>query len=411
MISKTSYVLSGKAPRFLWLATVIFLLVSSLFGNGGGVQAITWQDQGPAPIHQGAVVIPPDNPTTGAIQSVLVDPTDNNTMYIGAVNGGIWKTTDGGSTWNPKTDLLPSLSMGGMALDKGNPNRILAGIGQFSNAIAGGPLRGVIFSSDAGNSWTSVGGAVTGNTNVAAAVVNGSLMFVASRSSTHPTNPNLSTPVTGLFRSTDDGKSFIQLSGSGGLPTGSVTSLASDPGNPNRLYAAVQNSGIFRSNNQGKTWTNITPPNSGIGADTRYILLSAGAGGQSLFMGFTSGGLKTTVLQSVWRTLDQGDTWHNMGGQGSGPGQGLPGTMENGAFVGINMDGQGETNFSLRADPIVRHGRYNSLSLAGLPCQSTGRFLDLSWALWPGLTDRVCRLDRRRAGAVKKYDNLRWLYE
>ena len=172
-----------------------------------------------------------------------------------------------------------------------------------------------------------MGGAVTANTNVSSVVVNGQLMFVASRSSTHPTNPNLSTPVTGLFRSTDGGASFIQISGSGGLPTGSVTSLASDPGDPRRLYAAVQNSGIFRSDNQGKTWTNITPAGSGIDATTRYIQLSVGAGGQSLFMGLTSGGQKSTILQSVWRSLDRGATWQNMGGQGPAPSLGLPGTV------------------------------------------------------------------------------------
>ena len=116
---------------------------------------------------------------------------------------------------------------------------------------------------------------------------------------------------------------------------------------------ALNDSGIFRSDDQGKTWTNITPAGSGIGAsgaNIQNIKLSAGAGGQSLFMGLTSGGEKTTVLQSVWRSLDRGATWQNMGGKGSGPGQGLPGTMENGAFVGINNDGQGKTNFALLAD-------------------------------------------------------------
>jgi hypothetical protein len=98
-----------------------------------------------------------------------------------------------------------------------------------------------------------------------------------------------------------------QISDSGGLPTGSVTSLASDPTKANRLYAAVQNSGIFRSDDQGKTWTNITPANSGIGANTSYIHLSVGAGGPSLFMGLTNNSSKDSppnTLQAVWRSLD-----------------------------------------------------------------------------------------------------------
>lgn len=251
----------------------------------------------------------------GAVQSLLV--TANNTMYAGAVNGGIWKSTDGGGTWAPLTDGLKSLSMGGMAVDPGNPNHILAGFGQFSNAGNDGPPAGVIFSSDAGVTWKSVGGAITANTDVSSVVVNGQNMFVASRSS-------YAAEVTGLFRSTDGGTSFIQISGSGGLPLGSITSLASDPSNPNRLYAALQNSGIFRSDDLGKTWTNITPANSGIGASTANIQLSVGANGQSLFMaqaaplGMTSTGKTAIVLQSVWRSLDRGATWQNMGRQGDG---------------------------------------------------------------------------------------------
>ncbi len=355
MIRKTSGPgLAGKTRGTLFL---ILVILACLVFSEGEAAAITWLSQGPYPLTQGAVVIPTVNPAIGAIQSLLIDPNANNTIYIGAVNGGIWKTTNGGGTWAPLNlevlpSVSPSLSMGGMAMDPGNSSRILAGFGQYSNSLHDGPLPGAIFSSDAGATWSSVGGAILANTNVSSAVLNGQTMFIASRSSLHPNEAGLITPVTGLFRSNDGGTSFIQISGSGGLPLGSVTSLASDPGDPNRLYAALQNSGIFRSDDLGKTWTNITPPNSGINAGTAYIQLSVGAGGQSLFMGFTSGGQKSTALQSVWRSLDRGATWQNMGGQGSGPGQGLPGTIENGAFVGINSDGQGETNFSLKADPV-----------------------------------------------------------
>ena len=355
MISKTSgRGQAGKTRGTLFLA--IFLMLTFLGFSGGEAAAVTWQPQGPSPIQGGEVVIPPDNPVVGAVQSLLIDPTNNNIMYAGAVNGGIWKTTDGGSTWVPLTDTQISLSMGGMALDPTNPNHILAGFGHYSNFGGnGGPLAGVIFSSDAGNTWTPVGGAVTANTDVSSVVINVNSsvtsMFVASRSVGQG---------AGLFRSTDDGKSFIQISGSGGLPTGSVTSLASDPSNSNRIYAAVLNGGIFRSDNDGQTWTNITPAGSGIGTsgtDTKNIQLSVGANGQSLFMGLatpmgtTPRGTTGDRLQSVWRSLDHGATWQNMGGQGSGPGQGLPGTIENGAFVGINNDGQAVNNFALRADP------------------------------------------------------------
>ena len=172
MIRETSCpALAGKTrgARF----PVILLLLILFFLNGGEAAAITWQAQGPTPIYGGEAVIVPNNNVVGAVQSLLINPGDNNIMYIGAVNGGIWKTTDGGATWNPLTDNQTSLSMGGMAFDPGNPNRILAGSGQFSNAGIDGPQAGLIFSRDAGTTWTPVGGAVTANTNIASLVFSG----------------------------------------------------------------------------------------------------------------------------------------------------------------------------------------------------------------------------------------------
>jgi autotransporter-associated beta strand protein len=363
MIGKTSCPgLAGKTRGSLFPAILILFILTSLILCVEEAWAVTWTAQGPSPILGGDTVIVPDNPVVGAVESLLIDPNDNNTMYAGAVNGGIWKTTNGGTTWTPLTDGLTSLSMAGMALDPGNPDRILAGFGNYSNfGGKGGPRVGVIFSSDAGNTWKSVGGAVTTNTDVSAVLVNGQTMFVASRSF----GEGGDTSVPGLFRSTDGGASFIKIDGSGGLPKeASITSLASDPSNPNRLYAAVQdspqNAGIFRSDDLGKTWTNITPAGSGIGSSTaniQNIQLSVGAKGQSLFMclaipmGTNAKGLEGNQLQSVWRSLDQGATWQNMGGQGPAPSQGLPGTIENGAFIGINNDGQAKINLAILADP------------------------------------------------------------
>lgn len=349
MTSKASFPGSVRRSRGkLFLTVFICALLTCCFG--GGAMAQLWQAQGPSPINQGQAQIDPDSPVDGAIQSLLVDPTDSNTLYVGAVNGGIWKTTNGGGAWTPLTDGQNSLSMGGMALDPGTPSRILAGFGVFSNwRGTGGPREGVIFSSDAGATWTSVGGAITTNTNVSSVLVKDQLMFVASRDKI--LEDSTPTPVTGLFRSTDGGTSFIQISGSGGLPTGSVTSLAFDPSNYNCVYAASQKQGIFRSDDQGKTWTNITPANTGIGTTTQNVQLTVGAGGQSLFMGVTNNlGSGNVQLQSVWRSLDRGATWQNMGGQGSGAGQGLPGTIETGQFAGIQPGGQGDINFALLAD-------------------------------------------------------------
>ena len=323
--------------------------------RGTATAAITWQAQGPAPIFGGDAVIPPNSPVVGAVQSLLIDSSDNNTMYVGAVNGGIWQTTNGGSTWTPLTDNQQSLSMGGMAFDPGNPSRILAGFGAFSNASGiHGPRAGVIFSSDAGATWTSIGGAVTAGTDVSSVLVNGQNMFVASRAQ------GSDVVNTGLFRSTDGGLSFIQISGSGGLPTGGVTSLAADPSNPNRLYAAVTQSGIFRSDDLGKTWTNITPRGSGIDTKTANIQLSVGAGGQSLFMGLTapSGttdtGKQAVRLASVWRSLTGAPPGRTLGGQAPPPAWDCPVRLQQANLWGSIATGKDQTILASWLTPKIR---------------------------------------------------------
>jgi hypothetical protein len=91
-------------------------------------QAAKWVEQGPGPIINGQDVglTNPTNPVSGAINAIATVPGDPNTLYVAAVNGGIWKTTNATAatpTWTPLTDTaLPALSMRSLAI-KANPGR------------------------------------------------------------------------------------------------------------------------------------------------------------------------------------------------------------------------------------------------------------------------------------------------
>src|SRR6478609_9652566 len=95
-------------------------------GSTGG----TWTAQGPAPNTNGDVQnLAPNNEVSGAIHAVVAHPTDPNILYVGAVNGGIWRTanaTAASPTWNPLTDLQQSLSIGALEIDPSNPQILLA---------------------------------------------------------------------------------------------------------------------------------------------------------------------------------------------------------------------------------------------------------------------------------------------
>src|SRR5262245_10375542 len=109
-----------------------------------------WIEQGPGIIRNGQTEGIPDNPVVGAVNAVVAaTPTDGNVVYIGTVNGGVWKTTNATAappTWTPLTDHLsfvgvfPGLSIASLAMSPTDPNTLFAGTGSTSaEAFEGGP--------------------------------------------------------------------------------------------------------------------------------------------------------------------------------------------------------------------------------------------------------------------------------
>src|SRR6266478_6192589 len=95
----------------------------------------------------------------GRTRSMLIHPADANTIYAGSVGGGVWKTTDGGASWTPLTDLLASLGASALAMDPKDPSVLYAGTGEWYTASnRGDSIRGagIFKSTDAGSTWTQL---------------------------------------------------------------------------------------------------------------------------------------------------------------------------------------------------------------------------------------------------------------
>src|SRR5436305_12117387 len=100
--------------------------------------APTWVQQGPAPTVNGQAegLTAQQNPVTGAVNAIVTDPASADAVYVGTVNGGVWKTTNAtvsSPTWTPLTDTLPSLAISDLAMSPVNSSILYAGTGSFSS--------------------------------------------------------------------------------------------------------------------------------------------------------------------------------------------------------------------------------------------------------------------------------------
>lgn len=190
-----------------------------------------------------------------------------NDYYFGAVGGGLWKTTDGGETWNAVTDgQLHSSSVGAVAVSESNPDVVYIGMGEA--CLRGNIMQGdgIYKSTDAGKTWQHMG--LDDSQTIARIRINPTnpdVVYAAVFG--HPAGPN---EMRGVYRSRDGGKTWERKLYRDNK-TGAVD-LAMDRHNPNVLYAAMweayrvswqmssggPGSGLFKSTDGGDTWTEIT---------------------------------------------------------------------------------------------------------------------------------------------------------
>lgn len=316
---------------------------SGVAGFGG-----RWTAQGPAPILYGQVEnVAPNNEVVGAVHTVLAHPTDRDILYIGATNGGVWRTDDATSmrpTWRPLTDHASSLSISALVFDAEDVNTIVAGIGRYSSfAGAGGDRTGLLLSRDAGETWREVRHPVFGPLqNVSGLAVRGDRMVAT-----------LALLTGGVFRSTDGGATWARAPD---LPAATPAfDLVVDPTDADRLYLTMRERGVFRSDDGGATWHDAsghdlllssafrsTATRDGQFGDNNNAELAVGADGRVFVAVLVAG-----QANYIGFTDDQGDTWTAMD---------LPLTLEVGDAVdGLNPrfkpGAQGAIHFSILVDP------------------------------------------------------------
>lgn len=263
---------------------------SETTGIGGKMAGTSWQLLGPKPTTTGY-----SYPTTaGRVTALAVDPTNSSTVYAGGAEGGVWKSTNGGTTWTPMSDTQASLATGSIAIAPSSHETIYVGTGEEDFSSDSYMGAGVLKSTNAGSSWTLMAGSFgTNSTSIGSLAV-------------HPTNDNtvLAGTNQGVYLTTNGGSTWTKVI------SGTATGVVFNPSNGNTAYAAVEGQGVYVSTNAGSSWSkdngsgSSALPSSGVG---RIALAIAPSSPSTLWAGIanSSGG----GLLGLYKTTNGGSGW------------------------------------------------------------------------------------------------------
>jgi photosystem II stability/assembly factor-like uncharacterized protein len=283
-----------------------------------------WVQLGPTAIPKGQTNSDARVLVTGRITAIVIDPFNPNVIYVGTAHGGVWKTTDGGLNWVPKSDNEVSLAIGALVMDPSN-NLVLyaaTGEGNFSGDSYYG--NGILKTIDGGNTWTTMGQSdFTGRR--------------FSRFAITPGNPARLFAATedGLFRSTNGGTSWTRMTGSS-LPAFQNTDVCINPTTPTTVYAAFWGQGIYRTTDAGASQPSWTKLSGGLpSADFTRVALGISPSSPQIIYALFAGLGNNYLINKFLRSTDGGSSWTSI------------------PLPGGDIDRQGFYNINVAVDPTT----------------------------------------------------------
>jgi len=294
--------------------------------EGNSPLALNWSQLGPGNI-------------PGRTRSIVIDPGNSNIIYSGSVSGGVWKTTNGGSSWFPLKDDMENLAVSSMVMDPSNSSVIYAGTGEGfynSDAIRG---EGIFKTTNGGSTWTQL-----------SATKNSDFYYVNKLVFDNTTNTLWAGTRRGLFKSTNGGNTFISVLGGGNVNNMDVEIASSSPTTIYATFGSFSNSSIWRSTDAGSNWSqNYSVANTG-----RIELAVAPSNSNVVyasFMDLSSGSSTYYGVGFMEVTTDGGSSWSSIT---------VPGPTYSGAsnYAGT----QGWYDNILAVDP----GNQNTLYVGGI---------------------------------------------
>ncbi|MDT8409952.1 MAG: hypothetical protein RQ741_10170 [Wenzhouxiangellaceae bacterium] len=270
---------------------------------------------------------------SGRIADIAIHPANHNLWYVAVGSGGVWKTSNSGTTWRSIFDDQGSYSIGALALDPSNANTVWVGTGENVGGRHVGYGDGVYVSHDAGASWENVG--LEASEHISKIIVHpqdSNTVWVAAQGPLWSSGGE-----RGVYKTTDGGETWTRtLVGDEGddIWTG-ATDLLIDPRDPDLLYAATwqrhrtvaayvgggPNSGIHRSTDGGETWTELTKGLPSADENSNMGKIGLAISPQQPDVLYAA--IETNRREGgVWRSADRGASWEKMSDRiagGTGP--------------------------------------------------------------------------------------------
>jgi len=251
----------------------------------------------------------------GRITAIASDTSDPQLIYLGAADGGVFKSTDGGNHWTPIFDYMPSLSIGALTIEPGNPQVLYVGTGEANSSGDSYDGDGLYVTRDGGNTWEHLG--LSETKHIGRIIIrpdDHDVIFVAAMGNLFSTNPE-----RGVYRSTDGGETWekvLFISDS----TGCID-IAINPSHPDTVFAAMwerirrpserrvggYTSGIWRSTDGGDTWERLEGGLPGPGPDIGRIGLAISQSNPSVVYAIYCD--HPGYFMGLFKSTDGGDTW------------------------------------------------------------------------------------------------------
>lgn len=263
---------------------------------------------------------------SGRIDCIAFHPTDSNTFYIGAPTGGIWKTTDGGRHWTPLGDMLASIGISDIALYPGHPDTIFIATGDRD----AGDLYsvGILRSNDGGATWEETGLSLSREEK-----------HRVNRLIIRPDQPDtmIAAMSNGLYLITNEGMDVRRI------VNGKFKDIELMPGKSSVIYAATYGNGatVYRSTDGGKTFREIS---NGLDKSKMGRIKLAVTPDKPAAVYLVGTDKKTSGLYGVYRSFDNGTHWTML----------LSGETTNilgNSATGDSDDGQGWYDLAMAIDP------------------------------------------------------------